>query len=195
MSQHPVLHPDVNHEDIQGGLKLEHLVDNSRTTMDRLFSSSLRVLVEANIEMVKAASNTIEPNSLKNIRDEYSRDIDIIAPHTKALVEEGGNLPYEDPVFILAVCNLFVNMVTVVEHVTKEMEREALKGLIGALKDMAGALKDAGADTMVLAGTPEEVASALEKMGATRGDSSDAPVTGTNPTTAMTDETGKPPIH
>lgn len=189
MSKHPVLRPDVKPEDIQDGLTLEHLVDNSRTTMDRLFSSSLRVLVESTIALTKATAHTIEQESLKHVRHEFARDIEVIAPHTKALTQEGGSLPYEDPTFILAVCNLFVNMVTVVEHVTKEMENEAIKDMVDHIKTMVGAIKEAGGgEAVVLSGSPEEVVSALQQMG-------QQGMSGASPATATTDEVGKPPAH
>lgn len=193
----PILKSTVNSEDIENGLKLEHLVNDNITTMHRLFSSSLRVLTEANIALVRASAPTIDKPSLVRVRNEFSRDIGIIAPHTAKLVQEEGQLPFEDPTFVLAVCNLFVNMTTVVEHATRMQEKDALRSMVDALKGLVDQLpkdKD-GEAPIILAGSPEEVASALEKMGLVGTNSGESPVSGANPSTAMADDLGKPPIH
>lgn len=188
--RHLVLKDTTTHKDIQGGIKPEHLVDTSPSTLHRLFSSLLRVLVENSIALTKAHSNTIDPASMKRVRSEYVRDTEIVGPYTKTLLKEDGQLPFEDPTFMLAVCNLLINMTTVVEHAIDVAKRHALDEMVRQIMKAADAVADTGPEgqegrAMVLSGSPEEVLSALQQMG--QQSAVDA-----NPTT---DEVGKPPVH
>jgi hypothetical protein len=174
----PVLREDINHEDIQGGVTLEHLVDNTPTTLHRLFSSSLRVLMENNISLLRASALTVDPKSLERTKAEFTRDVDVISPHTKALLEEGGLLPFDDVKFVLAVSNMFINMSSIVEHVVQQQERQALKGMFESLTNLLDKLPKTteGGTPVVVAGSPEEVRAALEEMGkAAEAKSADKP--------------------
>lgn len=180
----PILKETARQEDIENGIKPEHLVDTSPSTLHRLFSSSLRVLVENSIALTKAHSNTIDPASMERVRSEYVRDTEIIGPYTKTLLEEGGQLPFEDPMFVLAVCNLLINITTIVEHAISITERRALDEMVKSIMNaVAEAAENKESDVTVLSGSPEEVLSALQRIGQQK------------PSDSAPEADPKPPVH
>lgn len=180
----PILKETAQQEDIQNGIKPEHLVDTSPSTLHRLFSSSLRILVENSIALTKAHSNTIDPASMECARSEYMRDVEIVGPYTKMLLKEGGQLPFEDPTLMLAVCNLLINITTIVEHAISITERRAFDEMVERIMNAAAEVaENKESDVTVLSGSPEEVLSALQRMGQQK------------PSDSVPEADPKPPAH
>lgn len=164
-----VLKEGLDPASIQCNLEVGHLYDTTPSTLHRLFSSVTKQLAHATAQMLMAEKPNLMPESYETTKKGLMAAIETVVPFTTDLKEPGAELPFNDPTFMLGICNVIITSVTLLEYQQDQKQATA----------EANDRVDAAA--FILADSPEDAMEQLRQLQQRTEDAAKAK--------------GEPPVH
>ena len=183
-----VLKEGLDPASIQCNLEVEHLCDTTPSTLHRLFSSVTKQLAHATVQMLVTEKPNLMPESYETTKKGLMVAIETVVPFTAGLKEPGAELPFNDPTFMLGICNVIVTSVTLLEYQQDQKEKAALVEMLDSIatnmaqkQATAEANDRVDAAAFILADSPEDAMEQLRQLQQRTEDAAKAK--------------GEPPVH
>lgn len=168
-------------------LTVEHLQDTTPTTLHRLFSTITKQLVQATVNALAADRPDLTEESYESTKRSLAAAIEAVVPFTVDLREPDAQLPFNNPDFMLGICNALIVTITILEFHTNQKEKDALREMLGRVFSGATNQLRAGDHAGVIVATsPADAMQQLAELERQQAEKAE---------TAAPTEDGKPPVH